>query len=458
MRGQGIVRAMARDAIQITSGYWDINEAPVMDLTNAQYEFIETREEGGSYAPTVNLLRFQSQDQGKWMVPSASYIELAGHFVRADTGANFAAGSRVAIAGDIMSIFSRAEYYIGERSVENIEFPGIASMVMNIVDAQAPNKQGSQWLAYPDLPGNLVGTGDNRLVDPATGLIDETHNHGFYERQRVANTSSVFYTRIPLTHIFKLHEFCPRAYRGIKHRLELTRQQNAASYVLRTTDGDNVDAVYVIDRLVWWMPLAVPTNSMQAKLEGIFSSGEPMVFGWQGMNVFRHTSNVTTDTWQITTTSTLPLYTFVLLQLQSVDSSQLENSGVPNTSLTVNSIHMRYNGEDFPRTEIRTDNGANYIRAYQYLLQYMRRDNVENDSSIISFKDFVNTYRIWTFDFTKVDQLQMGAASAAILEVVYELAAAPAAYNVYAVVVSDRYMKIEGLSSNTSMVTEVIGM
>ena len=164
----------------------------------------------------------------------------------------------------------------------------------------------------------------------------------------------------------------------------------------------------------------------------------------------------TSMTWRITTQPgiELPRHVFIAFQSSERDSNQEINNKIFDNA-NLRRISCRINSVLYPEREFQcnfSQENRNYSRSYMSFLEAVNKYQDSDIGFQLSTEDWANLYPIHHFDVSKHnDRFKNGSAD---IEIRFNLGKnfrnlannADQPFYVYAVVLSDRYFKLEGLS------------
>jgi len=169
-------------------------------------------------------------------------------------------------------------------------------------------------------------------------------------------------------------------------------------------------------------------------------------------------------TWRITTQlgSEIPIHVFVAFQSSERDSNQQMNNMIFDTA-NLRRISCRISSVQYPKREYEVNfiqENKNYSKLYRYMsfLDAVNKYQDIDTSCQISAEDWANLYPIRQFDVSKHnDRLKNSSAD---IEVRFNLGGnfrnisnnADRPFYVYAVVLSDRYLQLAGLSDRMNVI------
>ena len=253
-------------------------------------------------------------------------------------------------------------------------------------------------------------------------------------------------------------------FRGVKHSLLLDRAV-PNDYIMK---ANAVGAgKFNIEHISLWIPKNIPSLEIQTEIEAKLVSGYIKNLYFEQVRVYRtmFQPTETSPTWIITTLpgSEIPKHIFIAFQSserlpaakpQNINNMIFDNGNLKRISVRVNSVQ-------YPEREIEcnfTEANRNYRRTYMMFLEAVNKYQDTDTGCQLSAEDWASLYPIHHFDVSKhSERLKKSMAD---IEVKFILGGkfrniannADVPYYVYAVVLSDRYMQLQGLSGKMNVI------
>ena len=125
--------------MEVTNNILDLLEEPRFDNSIESYQYVTyepSSQNNLNNRSTPIAIDINADD--KYSHPSNSYLYVKGQLVRADTGAEFDAGTEITLVNNaVMYLFSNITYEVGGKTMESINCPGQATSLIG-------------YLSYPD--------------------------------------------------------------------------------------------------------------------------------------------------------------------------------------------------------------------------------------------------------------------------------------------------------------------
>ena len=324
---------------------------------------------------------------------------------------------------------------------------GLASIKQNF--AEVANDANAQ--AVRDGVGNLIEAYNN----------NQQANIGFTARQNITTGNKQITLMLPLSQIFGFCRDVDKVFRGVKHSLIIDRE-TADNYILR---ANGVAAgKFNISHISLWMPKVKPRLKVESQLDSMLVKGHIKHLYFEQMRVYRtmFQATETSMTWRITTQpgTELPRHLFVAFQSSERDSNQVMNNMVFDNA-NLRRISCRINSIQYPEREFEcnfTPANRNYSRLYMNFLEAVNKYQDTDTGCQLSAEDWASVYPIHHFDISKHSERLK--SSSADIEIRFYLGGnfrniannADSPFYVYAVVLSDRYLQLEGLSGRMNII------
>ena len=308
----------------------------------------------------------------QWTLPSEALLQMTGEIVKTADGSSYGAGDKVGFVNNgPLHLFARAVYKINNEIVEQVENPGVASLITSLVDYSDDyvNSMGEQLMIAKDVEGNNT---------------DDT-NTGFVKRKAFKK----FDLCIPLRHFFGFARGVNKAVYGVTHTVELVKDTSQNNALYRKGD---VDAAKVkLTRLSLWMPRVMPSPESNTRLLKFINSGKELMTPFQQVKHFDKVFNNLPDiTWDITryTETNRPRHVFIAFRLEDKENTQTGNNEIFDLC-ALTDILLIVNGDFHPRVPYSVDFASGAVgMPYRDLLNYRGIDNKYDTGMLITKSDF----------------------------------------------------------------------
>ena len=266
---------------------------------------------------------------------------------------------------------------------------------------------------------------------------------------------------LPLSQIFGFCHDIDKVFHGVKHSLILDREISD-NYIMR---ANGVAAgKFNISHISLWMPKVKPSLRVESEIDSMLVKGHIKELYFEQMRVYQtmFQPTQTSMTWRITTKpgTELPRHVFIAFQSSKRDSNQVMNNMIFDNA-NLRRISCRINSVQYPEREFEcnfSQENRNYSRSYTNFLEAVNKYQDSDTGCQLSAEDKASLYPIHHFDVSKHNNRLKN--SSADIEIRFNLESnfrnlennADQPFYVYAVVFSDRYFKLEGLSSQMNII------
>jgi hypothetical protein len=117
---------------EIESPYWNIFESPLVNNSTESYEYVEYREINVE-VKALRKYKIPAKDLNVWIHPHNSYLHLRGKVLKSD-GTDLSLNDMVTLTNNGFNLFNTAKYRIGDKEIESIDYVGIGTNVLNLVE------------------------------------------------------------------------------------------------------------------------------------------------------------------------------------------------------------------------------------------------------------------------------------------------------------------------------------
>ena len=464
------------------SQYLDVFGKITRDESITNFEYVEYRPRDADMDKSTQII--ETRDLDEYLLPHKAMLEIRGRLVKTVDGTAFAPEDEITLVNNGWSLFKTVEYQVNNHTVESIEqYVPTTSTIMNL--AQFSDDYGrstaTNMLWYRDTGGGvasgneflpadeIIPVGDVGNAANVTGADFRDHfsiarnagyNSGFRSRQLVTTGAKDVCMYMPLSSLLGFCKDIDTVFFGVKHGLLLTRE-SPENYIHRANGV--APGKFVIKHLSLWVPKITPSLEITSKIEQKLVKGHLRDLYFEQSRIYRrqYGSTDTSPSWRITTNSNeeLPTHVFCCIQAAPRDGDQEQNNQVFDNG-NLRSISLHVNSERFPERELETDFRAtsrNYGRAYMMFQEAVQKYADVDSGSQVSVEDFASLYPIFHFDVSRhKEKLRNSPADIELkwrLGSRFEYPAGTAAdYNVYALVLSERFLKLEAMSGKMNVV------
>ena len=464
---------------EVTSPYLQIKESNLIDNSITEFEYVEYLPRDSNNMNKDGQHIIETKDEDVFLLPHKAYLEIRGK-LQTNANVNYNADDVISLVNNGWSLFQTAQYQLNNQTIENINlYLPQASTILNLVSFSDDYSRStaSNMLWFRDTGNGLASLKNNfgvvandaneNTVRDGVRAIIETYNSnqranlGFSARQSITTGNKQISLMLPLSQIFGFCRDIDKVFRGVKHSIIIDREVTS-NYIMR---ANGVAAgKFNINHISLWMPKVKPSLKIESEINSQLVKGHIKQLYFEQVRVYRtmYQPTETNMTWRITTQpgTELPRHIFVAFQSSERDNNQEMNNMVFDNA-NLRRISCRVNSTQYPEREFEcnfTPQNRNYSRLYMSFLDAVNKYQDTDTGCQLSAEDWASLYPIHHFDVSKhSDRLKNSSAD---IEIRFSLGGnfrniannADQPFYVYAVVLSDRYLQLEGLSGRMNVI------
>lgn len=393
---------------------------------------------------TVGDIRISIQNQDQFILPSKSYLYVEGNLLKNDRTRYGENEKNISLINNaLMFLFDRVEYQIDNKSIEGFSNPGIATTIKSLLTYPVKYTEGMKFFWLPD---NNDGHTNNSGFTVRNKLLFDGVNNG--------NFSLV----IPLSHIFGFCENYDKVMYGMKHEINLHRTgDNDAIYKSSTQTTAGVDDVsngrIELTKLSWRMPNIKISDEYKLKLYRDIENKVDLNVNYLNRQ-FESTdipSGLTEFDWRLSMAvgAEKPRYIFLALQTDKLNDQRKNTANFNHCN--IRNAFVELNSERYPETDLNLafDKGQ-YTAAYNMLTDYYN-DVIGKEQCPIKLFHFKTMYPILVFDVSHQSERLKNSITDIKIKMSFSKNI-PASTKAYALILSDRHLKIEADGSKMNIV------
>ena len=421
----------------------NIKEIPLSDESIESYEHHEYEPITGTNLNNNGEIRISIETQDIFTHPSESYLIVEGILTKEDDSA-FADANLITLTNNaIMHLFTNIKYQLASQEIESLYYPGQASTMLGL-------------LKYPDDFSKSQGLNQLWMKDTNT-LPSLTNNIGFAARQsyivKQPNPKGTFSFRIPLSHIFGFCEDYTKIMYGLRQTLTLVRKSgDDAIFRDAAVDAGKI----TLNKISWFMPHILPSDSEKFQLYKIIESKArlPVAFRTRQCDAITVPQS-TTFTWRLSVKSSPEKTRYIIAGFQTnKDSLQTANPSIFN-HVNVTNIYVMLNSTRYPAIDYNISFPKNnvsriYGDAALFRFKFYNMDALISNPNI-NPSDFKSLYPLFVFDVSK--QSERLKSSITDIQIKTKFSEnVPAQTEMFAMVISDRYLTFQSDGSKMAVV------
>ena len=399
---------MSSSEINIIPTQYKLDAKPYNVLNPIEDQLAEYRSDD-AVITNNQVVRIQVKDISTFTNLNRAYLEVKWKLVKAADGADYAAAEKVALAGHVACLFSRAVLRIQNSIIETVDEAHLCAQIksaLHFSDDYSKSTATNQF--YFKDTGTLLDASTDALRPYNNGAgvgvnlleIEENplYNKGAAIRIQRNLNSAVATAYIPLSFLFG---FCQvdRLMTGNTISVELTRS-SAVEHIIRNAAAG--DAKVEFQKMSLWCPRLLPSPALELSLKSAMGGGLKSVYKYPVFNAY------TSDTLAGTGSTNFR----VLTQSEEIKNVFVMVRQVPGTQLisknkTLNEfdeLEIRINGQTYPgrrydnlRAAAGVDVTEGRTRAYTDLLHYLNKNRDVSTGIQLDRLDFENR-SIYHFD------------------------------------------------------------
>jgi len=428
--------------VDIASEMLDIGAEMSDDNSIESYEFREYESQNPAAINNGQAIQIDIQNQHIFTQPSKSYLHVEGRLA-STTNVAYAGDTLVTLINNaIPFMFSQIRYLVNNTEIENIASPGQATTMKGL-------------LVYGDDFSKAEGLNMCWQKDTSAAAADA--NLGFAVRRAMIITRpdpiGTFSFVIPLSHLFGFCDDYHRVVYGIKHSLLLSRQ--ADTDAIFKADAI-IDGKITLSKLSWFMPHVIPALEYKSMLMKQIEAKVKVPVAFRAMQCDNiSVPQATTFSWRLSVKSGTEKPRWILVSFQTGKTAHQRQNPALFDHVQVRSIYAMLNSDRYPVVDMNLDFAAKKIsRAYKALRdfkeEYCGIDGRESSCQITPI-DFVDFFPIFVLDVRRQSERLKTTTQDIQIKVNFD-AAVPANTTAYAVLISDRLLKLESDGSKFNVV------
>ena len=383
------------DILQITE------DIPVDDSIY-EYEYKEYNPITGTDLNRGSIvITIESQDI--YTHPAESFLNIEGQLIKNNDN-NYLINDEITLINNgIMYLFSDVRFHLASHEIEVLQNPGHASAMLGM-------------LKYPDDFNKSQGLNQGWAPDSGTGTPVSDDNKGFKLRQNYIinmpegnNNKGTFSFKIPLKHFLGFCEDYKKVLYGMQQRLTLTRtgHNNAILKGNAAAGGVADDGKIRIDKISWFMPHVIPSDSYRLQLDKIIERKEKIPVGYRMLQCdnIPVPPQIGTFTWRLGVKSSPDIPRFIIIGFQTDKNNNQTTNPAIFDHCSVRNIYVTLNAKRYPDIDYENDFRINkfsriYGDAAIFRKKFYNMDELISNSGI-NPENYKKLFPLFVFDVTK---------------------------------------------------------
>ena len=400
---------MSSSEINIIPTQYKLDAKPYNVLNPIEDQLAEYRSDD-AVITNNQVVRIQVKDISTFTNLNRAYLEVKWKLVKAADGADYAAAEKVALAGHVACLFSRAVLRIQNSIIETVDEAHLCAQIksaLHFSDDYSKSTATNQFYfkdtgTLLDASANALRPFNNGVNIAGPNLLDiqenPDYNRGAAIRIQRNLNSAVATAYIPLSFLFG---FCQvdRLMTGNTISVELTRS-SAVEHIIRNNAAG--DAKVEFQKMSLWCPRLLPSPALELSLKSAMGGGLKSVYKYPVFNAYTSDTLAGTGStnFRVLTQSEEIKDVFVLVR--QVPSTQLISKN--KTLNEFDELEIRINGQTYPgrrydnlRAVAGVEVTEGRTRAYQDLLHYLNKNRDPSTGIQLDRLEFENR-SIYHFD------------------------------------------------------------
>ena len=402
---------MSSSEINIIPTQYKLDAKPFNILNPVEDQLAEYRSDD-AIITNNQVVRIQVKDISTFTNLNRAYLEVKWKLVKAADGADYAAAEKVALAGHVACMFSRAVLRIQNSIIETVDEQHLCAQIksaLHFSDDYSRSTATNQF--YFKDTGTLLDASaaalrpfnNATIVDgQAANLLaieeNPDYNKGAAIRIQRNLNSAVATAFVPLSFIFG---FCQvdRLMTGNTISVELTRSA-AVEHIIRNAAAGIAKVEF--QKMSLWAPRLLPSPALELSLKSAMGGGLRSVYKYPVVNAYTSDTLAGTGSTNFRVLTQSEEIKDVFVYVRQVPSTQLISKN--KTLNEFDELEIRMNGVTYPgrrydnlRAAAGTEVTEGRTRAYADLLHYLNKNRDVSTGIQLDSLDFENR-SIYHFD------------------------------------------------------------
>ena len=383
----------------------------------------------GTQYNTPGIIQIDIQNQDEYFLPHKSWLQFDLVFKKAD--GNRWDDENVTLTNNaVMYLFQNVKYLLGGNEIETVNHPGQASTMLGV-------------LKYDK---SYSGLSECWALDTNITIAD---NDGFKKRKayvlalNAPSKGNVSFA-VDLELFSGFAEDYDKVIFGQRQSLQFNRKANSDDAIFR--DGETAGVVE-IKKITWWMARVKPSVLEETRLAQLNLAKEQaldLCFRSRQCSMITVPLGTTSYTWNLGVKTERPR--FVVIGFQRARSGQDKNTSLFDHS-NVSNMKVRINSTEFPSIDVNSNFGLNQYGGWYKRFMDFKRSFYGVDKMVsctgVDIKDYKDLYPLYVFDASRQVETQ---GNSTVLDISVNMnfnVAVVADTQAFALVISDRKLKIE---------------
>lgn len=467
---------------------WNVSQSMGMTPKDTiDYEMMYYENQGSNVVNDTNYRLWTTDVNSFYYLPSAM-LQVDITTYQSDGSTQVTTANNTALASNGWMLFQDARLRVQDKELGHVQYPGKLCHVRNLVEAgrdyiETVGENSHYFLDSVSDTGDVsfsAYTEGTVVAEPAgmyhevdytlsgaTGTVSTATKNPKFDpafKRKVDRATSSDYSGtqklfLPVSDIFPLLDL-DRVVRGSKIEIEL----NKISNIKEAMFGALTDGTITINRIRLWIARVRPSFDALAKVEKQITAKPVVEHQYDNCRMYsiNKTAASGEQNWQLVHKSNKPkqVYCFFQLAQRNTDARlnplEFDLLGATGTagSCNINRVELRANGKQLPN--IVYDPSYDHSRLVQEIYRIGGNDIDLTASSLVTYKNWKTLFPLFAFDLSELESgSSYESRTQVVLDFIWNLnGTPPAAYNVYAMVVSEGQSSLDYSSGLTTIKTE----
>ena len=408
------------------------------------YEWHEYEPAARTNLNSAGEISINIQLQDEFYHPAESFLLFEGQLTK-DEGSAYGNGDAVSlIHNGLMHLFSQIGYHLSNQDIESVYNPGQATTMLNL-------------LRYPDDFQHAQGINQLWFKDTAAGALLD-NNKGFAVRQayliQKPTAKGTFSFVVPLKHIFGFCDDCNKVVYRMKHTLKLVRKADSdAIFRAHAVAAGKVH----LEKLSWFMPTVIPSDMERVQLYKTIESKVSISIAFRARQCETiSVAQAKTFSWTFGTQTAPEKPRYIIVGFQTEKDGDQEKNPSIFDHCDLKNMYVKLNADRYPAVDYDLSfPNQQFSRAYRdaatFSVAFYGLDELITQSNITP-ADFKELYPLMVFDVSKQSEKLKSSVVDIKIKATFN-STVPAGTQAYAVVISDRVLKIQCDGQKMSVVS-----
>lgn len=366
-------------------------------------------------------IRIAIQHQDLYTLPSQSYLDLQGRFLKDDGSAPPTAATTIITNNAFPFLFDEIRYEICATEIDRVRNPGITSSIKGYAS----------------------------FVKGSENLIE---NYGWVENFTVS-TEGYFNVCIPLSTLLGFFESYQKVVINVKQELILLRSRRDENCYLSQPDrtgGEREKAKIELTSLTWRVPYLTLNDRHRLELHRLLEKGKVIRMDFRCLELYENPLLQTTQkhVWNVKTSSQIEKPRYVILAFQTARKNTEKKIASRFDHCNLSNVKLYLNSKCYPYDDLNLNFDRNqFARIYQMYATFQHSYyGAEFNHPLLSLSQFKEKGTLYILDCSKQSESLKSGPIDVMLE--FEASTAfPAETSAYCLIIHDRSVEYNPLTN-----------